>query len=159
VNNAGIFIAKPFAEYSPDDYARLVNTNFAGFVRMTQAALGVMKGPGHIVNISTTLAVQPNVAVPSALPVLIKGGIEAATRALATELAAREIRVNAIAPGIVDTPMHTRESHDFLRKLTPGGRIAAVSDIAEALLYLEGARFVSGEILHVDGGAHAGKWS
>jgi NAD(P)-dependent dehydrogenase (short-subunit alcohol dehydrogenase family) len=161
VNNAGIFIAKRFTDYTADDYARLLATNLAGFFHMTQHALRLMESgkSGHVVNISTSLASQPVAGVPSALPILIKGGIEAATRSLAIEYAAHGIRVNTIAPGIVDTPMHPRENHGFLRGLSPAGRIGTPLEIADAVLYLESARFVSGEVIHVDGGAHAGKWA
>lgn len=161
VNNAGIFIARPFTEYSADEYARLVSTNMAGFVHMTQRALRefVEARSGHIVSISTSLVAQPIAAVPSALPIFIKGGIEAATRALAVEYAGRGIRANAIAPGIIDTPMHPSSSHAALKGLSPAGRLGAASEVAEAVLYLESASFVSGEVVHVDGGAHAGKWS
>lgn len=161
VNNAGIFIAKPFTDYTSDDYDRLLSTNLAGFFHMTQHALRAMlEGPsGHIVNIGTSLAVQPIAGVPSALPILIKGGIEAATRSLAIEYAARGIRVNTIAAGIIDTPMHAPEKHEALKRLTPAHRLGTSAEMAEAVLYLESAAFVSGEVLHVDGGAHAGKWS
>lgn len=161
VNNAGIFIAKPFTDYTADDYAKLVATNLAGFFHMTQHALRAMERgrSGHVINISTSLASQPIAGVPSALPILIKGGIEAATRSLAIEYAAHGIRVNTIAPGIVDTPMHAKENHDFLRGLSPAGRIGTPPEIAEAVLYLDSATFVSGEVLHIDGGAHAGKWA
>jgi NAD(P)-dependent dehydrogenase (short-subunit alcohol dehydrogenase family) len=161
VNNAGIFIAKRFTDYTADDYARLLATNLAGFFHMTQHALRLMEPgkSGHVVNISTSLASQPVAGVPSALPILIKGGIEAATRSLAIEYAAHGIRVNTIAPGIVDTPMHPKENHGFLQGLSPAGRIGTPLEIAEAVLYLESARFVSGEVIQVDGGAHAGKWA
>jgi len=161
VNNAGSFVAKPFTEYTPVDYAGLLSTNLAGFFHMTQAALRVMAGAksGHIVNIGTSLATQPIAGVPSALPILIKGGIEAATRSLAIEYAPLGIRVNTISAGIIDTPMHASESHEFLKRLSPAQRIGTTAEMADALLFLEGATFVSGEILHVDGGAHAGKWS
>lgn len=160
VNNAGIFIARPFTEYTSDDLAALVSTNLAGFVHMTREALRVMApaGAGHIVSVSTSLASQPVAGVPSALPILIKGGIEAATRSLAIEYAPQRVRANVIAPGIVDTPMHPAENHPFLRSLSPAQRIARADEMVDALLYLEQAEFVSGEVLHVDGGAHAGRW-
>jgi NAD(P)-dependent dehydrogenase (short-subunit alcohol dehydrogenase family) len=161
VNCAGTFVAKPFTEYTRDDFTSLVRTNLEGFFNMTQAALRPMAnaGSGHIVNIGTSLASQPIAGVPSALPVLIKGGIEAATRSLAIEYAARGLRVNTIAAGIIDTPMHASDNHSFLRGLSPAGRIGTTKEIGDAVMYLESAPFVSGEILHVDGGAHAGKWS
>jgi NAD(P)-dependent dehydrogenase (short-subunit alcohol dehydrogenase family) len=161
VNNAGSFLAKPFTDYSADDYVSLLSTNLSGFFHMTQQALREMvkAGSGQIVNISTSLVTQPIAGVPSALPILFKGGIEAATRSLAIEYAARGIRINTIAPGIIDTPMHASENHEFLAALSPQNRLGSADEIAEAVLYLEAASFVSGEVLHVDGGAHAGKWS
>ena len=160
VNNAGAFIAKPFTDYTTGDYATLVATNLAGFFHMTQHALRAMTAgqAGHIVNIGTSLATQPIAGVPSALPILIKGGIEAATRSIAIEYAAQGIRMNTIAAGIIDTPMH-KEDRGFLQGLSPAHRIGTPSEIADAVLYLEAATFVSGEVLHVDGGAHAGKWA
>ena len=161
VNNAGIFVSKPFTSYTSDDYARLLSTNLAGFFHMTQHALREMapRKSGHVVNIGTSLAAQPIAGVPSALPILIKGGIEAATRSLAIEYASAGLRINTIAAGIIDTPMHPKEHHDLLAGLSPAGRIGTPTEIAAAVVYLESATFVSGEILHVDGGAHAGKWS
>jgi NAD(P)-dependent dehydrogenase (short-subunit alcohol dehydrogenase family) len=128
---------------------------------MTQQALRIMgpAGTGHIVKIGASLASQPIAGLPSALPILIKGGIEAATRSLAIEDAARGISVNTISAGIIDTPMHSKDSHGFLQGLNPMGRLGWPLEIAEAVLYLDAARFVSDEILHVDGGAHAGKWA
>ena len=160
VNCAGIFMAKPFTEYSAADYDALVSTNLAGFVHMTQAALRRMvpQRRGHIVSISTSLVDQPIAGVPSALAILIKGGIEAASKSLAIELAAHDVRVNAVAPGIIDTPLHDPANHAALRGLSPAQRIGSVEDVTSAVLYLESASFVSGEVLHVDGGAHAGKW-
>lgn len=160
VNNAGIFIARPFTEYTNEDYAALVSTNLAGFFHMSQAALRPMTAQrsGHIVNIGTSLSSQPVAGVPSALPILIKGGVEAATRSLAIEYAAHGIRVNTLAAGAIDTPMHPKDSHDFLKGLSPAHRVGTVDEMADAVLFLESARFVSGEVLHVDGGAHAGKW-
>jgi len=161
VNNAGIFIAKPFTDYTSEDYSQLLSTNLAGFFHMTQYALRTMvpAKAGHIVNIGTSLSVQPVAGVPSALPILIKGGIEAASRSLAIEYAPAGIRVNTVAGGIFDTPMHAKENHAFLKGLSPAGRIGAPPEMAAAVLYLDSASFVSGEVLHLDGGAHAGKWS
>lgn len=161
VNNAGIFQSKPFTDYTREDYERLLSTNLAGFFHMTQLALSVMgrAKAGHVVNIGTSLSQQPVAGVPSALPVLIKGGIEAATRSLAIEYAPLGIRVNTIAAGIIDTPMHAPAQHDFLRQLSPTHRLGSTADIADAVLFLDGNGFVSGEILRVDGGAHAGKWA
>jgi NAD(P)-dependent dehydrogenase (short-subunit alcohol dehydrogenase family) len=158
VNNAGIFIAKPFTDYTREDFARLVSTNLNGFVYMTQHALRAMKGGGHIVNIGTSLSTQPQKQVPSALAILIKGGIEAASRALAVEYATQGIRVNTVAAGVIDTPMHAPADHDFLRTLSPANRLGSVDEVVEAVMYLERASFVSGEVLRVAGGAHAGRW-
>ncbi|HSR67299.1 MAG TPA: SDR family oxidoreductase [Acidobacteriota bacterium] len=160
VNNAGVFIPKPFTEYSEDDFQTLLATNLAGFFHVTQPTVAQMisQKSGHIVNISTTLAVQPLAAVPAALPILTKGGLNAVTRALAIELAAQGIRVNAIGAGIIDTPMHDPANHDFLKTLHPIQRLGEVSEISRAVLYLSEASFVTGEVLHVDGGAHAGRW-
>lgn len=160
VNNAGIFIPKPFTEYTEADFRQLLATNLAGFFYATQpvAAQMVRQKSGHIVSISTTLADQPIAGVPAAIPILIKGGLNAATRALAIEYAPQNIRVNAVAAGIIDTPMHKPEMHDFLKTLHPIQRLGTVEEIAEAVLYLTEATFVTGEVLRVDGGAHAGKW-
>ncbi len=161
VNSAGTFVVKPFTEYTSDDYARFLATNLGGFFHMTQHALRIMvpAGAGHVVNLGTSLASQPVANVPSALPILVKGGIAAATRSLAIEYADRGIRVNTIAPGIVDTPMHPPENHEFLKGLSPAHRIATTAEIAQAVVFLDAATFISGEVLHLDGGAHAGKWS
>lgn len=160
VNNAGIFISKPFTEYTAADYAAIVNVNFAGFFHVTQAAAARMleQGHGHIVTITTTLVDQPMEAVPAGLAAMTKGGLDAATRSLAIEYARRGVRVNAVAPGIIRTPMHPPEAHGFLASLQPTGKLGEVEDIAQAVLYLDRAGFVTGETLHVDGGAHAGRW-
>jgi NAD(P)-dependent dehydrogenase (short-subunit alcohol dehydrogenase family) len=160
VNNAGIFTAKPFTEYTPEDVQALVDTNLKGFFFAAQAAAAHMRErrAGHIVNITASLADQPSQAVPAALPVLIKGGINHATKALALELAPHNIQVNAVAPGIVDTPLYTAEMHDFLKRLQPAGRIGTVEEIAEAVLYLGDASFTTGAVLPVDGGMAAGHW-
>lgn len=160
VNNAGVFIPKPFVEYTKEDFERLVSTNLTGFLYVTQQAVRHMKrqGAGHVVNITTTLADQPIAGVPASIPVLTKGGLNAVTAALAIEYAEAGIRFNAIGAGIIDTPMHKPEAHDFLRSLHPIPRIGKVSEIVDAVLYLTNATFVTGEVLHVDGGAHAGKW-
>jgi NAD(P)-dependent dehydrogenase (short-subunit alcohol dehydrogenase family) len=161
VNNAGTFLAKPFTEYSSEEYATLLSTNLAGFFHMTQAALRIMvpQRSGHVVNIGTSLVATPIAGVPCALPILIKGGIESATRSLAIEYAAQGIRVNTVAAGIIDTPMHAKENHGSLAGLSPARRIGTAQEVADAVTYLDSASFVSGEILHLDGGAHAGKWS
>ncbi|MFO0699015.1 MAG: SDR family oxidoreductase [Nitrospira sp.] len=160
VNNAGIFIPKPFTGYTTEDFERLIATNLAGFLYITQEVVRQMKqqGVGHVVNITTTLADQPIAGVPAAIPVLTKGGLNAVTAALAIEYAGEGIRFNAIGAGIIDTPMHKPETHEFLKTLHPIQRIGRVSEIVDAVLYLTDATFVTGEVLHVDGGAHAGKW-
>ena len=160
VNNAGIFIPKSFTDYTTEDFDRLVSTNLAGFLYVTQQAVRQMRtqGAGHIVNISTSLADQPIAGVSAAIPVLTKGGLNAVTAALAIEFAGEGIRFNAIGAGIIDTPMHKPETHEFLKSLHPIHRIGNVSEIVDAVLYLTEATFVTGEVLHVDGGAHAGKW-
>jgi NAD(P)-dependent dehydrogenase (short-subunit alcohol dehydrogenase family) len=158
VNNAGMFMAKPFTIYSPDDYALYMSTNVTGFFHMTQRALELMskQGRGHVVTITTSLVDQPMSSVPATLASLTKGALSAATRALAIEYAKTGIRLNAVSPGIIKTPMHPPEAHPMLAALHPMGRMGEVSDIVDAVLYLDGAQFVTGEILHVDGGQAAG---
>jgi NAD(P)-dependent dehydrogenase (short-subunit alcohol dehydrogenase family) len=158
VNNAGVFMAKPFTAYSHDDYALYLSTNVTGFFHMTQRALELMskQGHGHVVSITTSLVDQPMSAVPAALASLTKGALSAATRALAIEYAKAGIRVNAVSPGIIKTPMHPPEAHSALGALHPMGRMGEVSDIVDAIVYLDGAGFVTGEVLHVDGGQAAG---
>ena len=158
VNNAGIFVASPFTAYTAEQYGDVVATNLDGFFHITQAAVDAMEkqGFGHVVSITTTLVDHPTSKVPSVLASLTKGGIAAATKSLAVEYAARGIRVNAVSPGIIETPMHAPETHQFLAALHPVGRIGEVADIVNAVLYLDDANFVTGEILHVDGGQIAG---
>ncbi len=158
INNAGIFIAKPFIEYTEADYEVYLGTNLAGFFHMTQLAIAEMEkqGSGHIVQISTSLVDNPIAGVPSVLASLTKGGLNAATRSLAIEYAKRSIRVNAIALGTIKTPMHPTETHTQLDALHPLGHMGEISDVVDAILYLESANFVTGEILHVDGGQSAG---
>ena len=158
VNNAGIFIAKPFTEYTAEDFASKIATNLAGFFHITQrvAAEMLKQGSGHIVNITTSLVDNPTARVPTVLANLTKGGINSATKALAIEYASRGIRVNAVSPGIIRTPMHPAETHEFLAGLHPVKHMGDIRDIVEAVLYLESAGFVTGEILHVDGGQSAG---
>jgi NAD(P)-dependent dehydrogenase (short-subunit alcohol dehydrogenase family) len=160
VNNAGIFISKPFTEYTEADFLAVASVNLSGFFYITQKAAARMlqAGSGHIVTLTAAIADQPMASVPAALASLTKGGLNAATRALAIEYASRGIRVNAVAPGLIDTPMHRPEMHPFLAGLQPMGRMGHVQDVADAVLYLEKAAFVTGEILYVDGGAHAGRW-
>jgi NAD(P)-dependent dehydrogenase (short-subunit alcohol dehydrogenase family) len=158
VNNAGIFIAKPFVDYSAEDYASIVAINLGGFFHLTQlvAAEMLKRGSGHIVQITTSLVDHANSSVPSVLASLTKGGLNAATKSLAIEYAKKGIRVNAVAPGVIQTPMHALETHEFLAKLHPVGRMGETRDIVDAILFLESAAFVTGEILHVDGGQSAG---
>ncbi|AVU74680.1 SDR family NAD(P)-dependent oxidoreductase [Pseudomonas rhizophila] len=160
VNNAGFFLPKPFIEYSPQDLEALLDTNLKGLVYASQAAAAHMIGrqQGFIINISAAVALQPNIQVPAALPVLIKGGVNQMTRALALELSPHNIKVNAVAPGIIDTPMHDPAHRDFLNNLAPSGRVGTIEEIAEAVLYLAGADFTTGAILPVDGGMSTGKW-
>jgi NAD(P)-dependent dehydrogenase (short-subunit alcohol dehydrogenase family) len=158
VNNAGIFIGKPFTEYTGEDFASIVATNVAGFFHITQAAVAEMarQGSGHVVTITTSLADQADSKVPSVLASLTKGGLNSATKSLAIEYATRGIRVNAVAPGIIKTPMNPAETHEALAKFHPVGRMGEIRDIVDAVLFLESAPFVTGEILHVDGGQSAG---
>lgn len=158
VNNAGIFMAKPFTTYSQQDYATYISINVTGFFHMTQRALELMgkQRNGHIVTITTSLVDQPMTSVPAALASLTKGALSAATKALAIEYARTGIRVNAVSPGIIKTPMHPPEAHQGLAALHPMGRMGDVSDIVDAVLYLDSAGFVTGEVLHVDGGQAAG---
>lgn len=160
VNNAGIFIAKPFVEYTEADFARVLSVNLAGFFYVTQHAVRQMlvQGGGHIVNLTTTLVGQPVKEVPSAMASLTKGGLDAVTRSLAIEYADRGIRVNAVAPGVIKTPMHPPETRAALAALHPLRRMGEIEEIVDAVLYLESAAFVTGETLRVDGGAHAGHW-
>jgi NAD(P)-dependent dehydrogenase (short-subunit alcohol dehydrogenase family) len=158
VNNAGIFIAKPFTDYTQADYDAMLGTNLAGFFHVTQRVLSPMvkQGRGHVVNVTTSLVDHANSKIPSVLASLTKGGINAATKSLAIEYAARGIRVNAVAPGIIKTPMHAPETHAALGAMHPMGHMGEISDIVDAVLYLDSAGFVTGEILHVDGGQSAG---
>lgn len=158
VNNAGIFIAKPFADYTAQDFQAKIATNLAGFFHVTQQAAATMlkQGSGHIVSITTSLTDHAIAGVPAALANLTKGGINSATKALAVEYATQGIRVNAVSPGIIKTPMHTPQTHEFLAGLHPVKRMGEIKDIVDAVLFLESAPFVTGEILHVDGGQSAG---
>jgi len=158
VNNAGVFIAKPFTQYTEADFLSKIATNLAGFFHITQAAVAAMerRKSGHVVSITTSLVDHANVNVPSVLASLTKGGLNSATKSLAIEYAARGIRFNAVSPGIINTPMHAPETHGFLSALHPVGHMGEISDITGAVLYLESAPFLTGEILHVDGGQSAG---
>ncbi len=159
VNNAGVFIAKSFTQYTRADYDLVLGVNVAGFFHMTQFAIAEMekRSSGHIVQITTSLVDHADSTVPSVLASLTKGGLNAATKSLAIEYARRGIRVNAVSPGIVKTPMHPAETHAALAAMHPIGRMGEVSDIVDAILYLESATFVTGEIFHVDGGQSAGR--
>jgi NAD(P)-dependent dehydrogenase (short-subunit alcohol dehydrogenase family) len=158
VNNAGIFIGKTFTDYTEADFNNVLAVNVAGFFHITQAAIAAMlrHGSGHIVNITTSLVDHANSNSPSALASLTKGGLNAVTKSLAIEYAKRGIRVNAVAPGVIKTPMHSPDIHDVLAKLHPVGRMGEVQDIVDAVMFLESAGFVTGDILHVDGGQSAG---
>jgi NAD(P)-dependent dehydrogenase (short-subunit alcohol dehydrogenase family) len=158
VNNAGIFIAKPFTQYTEADYAAIVGVNVTGFFHITQLAIAEMekRGSGHVVQITTSLVDQADARVPSVLASLTKGSLNAATKSLAIEYAKRGIRVNAVSPGIIKSPMHPVETHAQLDALHPIGHMGEIADIVGAILYLESASFVTGEILHVDGGQSAG---
>jgi NAD(P)-dependent dehydrogenase (short-subunit alcohol dehydrogenase family) len=158
VNNAGNFTAKPFTAFTTEDYARTLAVNLDGFFHITQFAIAEMEkqGSGHVVSITTTLAEHAIDGVPSVLAALTKGGLNAATKSLAIEYAKRGIRFNAVSPGVIKTPMHGPESHGALATLHPVGRMGEISDIVGGVLYLESAGFVTGEILHVDGGQSAG---
>jgi NAD(P)-dependent dehydrogenase (short-subunit alcohol dehydrogenase family) len=159
INDAGIFISKPFTDYSPNDYAAITAVNLAGFFHITQRAIRQMvgQGGGHIVNITTSIVDRPSSERPSALVALTKGGLAAATRSLAIEYASRGVRVNAVAPGVIKTPLHELASYKGLAELHPLGRLGEVSDVVDGILYLERATFVTGEILHIDGGQAAGR--
>jgi len=159
-NNAGIFIPKPFTEYTTEEFNALVSTTLSGFLYVTQLSVKQMlkQKSGSIVNVSTTFVDQPVAGVAAAVQAMIKGGLHAVTRSLATEYAKDGIRVNTVALGIIDTPMHKPESHGFLKGLHPVGRLGEVKEVVDAILFLNDATFTTGEILHVDGGAHAGKW-
>lgn len=160
VNNAGVFTAKPFTDFTAEDWATNIGVNLAGFFNASQAAIRRMEaqGSGHVVQISTTLVEQPINGVPAVLASLTKGGLNAATKSLAIEYASRGIRANAVALGIIKTPMHPPETHAGLATLHPLGRLGEVEEAVQGVMYLEKAGFVTGEILHVDGGQSAGHW-
>jgi NAD(P)-dependent dehydrogenase (short-subunit alcohol dehydrogenase family) len=158
INNAGVFIAKPFTGYSAEDYAAVTGVNLNGFFYITQLAIAEMEKnkSGHVVSITTSLIDHAIDGVPSVLASLTKGGLNAATKSIAIEYAKRGIRANAVAPGIIKSPMHAPETHAALGALHPMGHMGEMSDIVNAILYLDSAPFVTGEILHVDGGQSAG---
>jgi NAD(P)-dependent dehydrogenase (short-subunit alcohol dehydrogenase family) len=159
VNNAGVFVSKPFTGYTAADYALVTGVNLAGFFWLTQRVIGEMarRYGGHVVNISATIAEVANSKAPSVLAALTKGGLAAATRSLAVEYASRGIRVNAVSPGIIQTPMHPADSCDGLGdRLPPLGRVGQVADVVDAILFLESSPYITGEVLHVDGGQIAG---
>src|SRR5437868_2905899 len=158
INNAGIYIGKPFTDYTLEDYAAITAVNLAGFFHITQRAIRQMvaQGSGHVVNISTSLVDHADSTRPSALAALTKGGLVAVSRSLAIEYASRGIRVNAVSLGVIETPAHDTASYEQLRGLHPLGRVGEVSDVVDAIMYLDRATFVTGETLHVDGGQAAG---
>jgi NAD(P)-dependent dehydrogenase (short-subunit alcohol dehydrogenase family) len=160
VNNAGIFASRAFVEYGPAELEAFIATNLKGFVYTSQEAVRHMLPlrSGHIVNVTASIALQPLASVPAVVPILIKGGLNHATRALALELAPHGIKVSAVAPGIVDTPLYTKDMHPFLSTLQPSGRIGSARDIAEAVLYLARAKFTTGVVLPVDGGMSSGRF-
>jgi NAD(P)-dependent dehydrogenase (short-subunit alcohol dehydrogenase family) len=161
VNNAGIYAAKPFTEYSADDLRGFVSTNLDGFVFMTQIVVKQLLAQGaggSVTTITAALADNPIAGAPSSIPMITKGGLNAVTLSLANEYAKKNIRFNAVAPGIVNTPMHDADPKDFLKTLSPMGTISEAQDVADAVVYLAEARYVTGEVLHVDGGAHVGRW-
>jgi NAD(P)-dependent dehydrogenase (short-subunit alcohol dehydrogenase family) len=159
VNNAGIFIAKPFTAYTADDFAAMISTNLAGFFHITQRAIAQMEkqGSGHVVSITTTFVNQAIAGVPTALANLTKGGLTSVTKELAVEYGEKGIRVNAVSPGFIKTPIHSPETFATLASFNPMKRIGEISDITDAVLYLEGASFATGEVLYVDGGQNAGR--
>jgi NAD(P)-dependent dehydrogenase (short-subunit alcohol dehydrogenase family) len=161
VNNAGIFFAKPFTDYTPEDLRALVATNVEGFLYVTQLAVRQMvaqRTGGSVVTITAALAANPIVGVKASVPMITKGGLDAITRHLAIEYAKDGIRFNAVAPGVVDTPLHKNDSKEALQSLSPMGVVASVKDIVDAVMYLTDAPTVTGDILYVDGGAHLGRW-
>jgi NAD(P)-dependent dehydrogenase (short-subunit alcohol dehydrogenase family) len=159
INNAGVYLSKPFTDYTAEDYARVAGVNLSGFFWLTQRAITEMlkQYGGHVVNVSATIAEYANSGTPSVLTALTKGGLAAATRSLAVEYASRGIRVNAVSPGIIQTPVHPAESYEGLGDLLPPlGRVGQVSDVVGGILFLEASPFITGEILHIDGGQVAG---
>jgi NAD(P)-dependent dehydrogenase (short-subunit alcohol dehydrogenase family) len=161
VNNAGIFVAKPFTDYTADEFRSFVSTNLEGFIFITQLAVKQMLSQGtggSVTSITASLADNPIAGIPASIPMITKGGLDAVTVSLASEYAKDSIRFNAVAPGVVDTPLHQNNPKEFLKTLNPMGAISDSQDIADAVIYLTEARHVTGEVLHVDGGAHVGRW-
>jgi NAD(P)-dependent dehydrogenase (short-subunit alcohol dehydrogenase family) len=161
VNNAGIFMAKPFTEYTIEDFRALASTNLEGYIRITQLVVRQMlaqKSGGSVVAMTSSLVENPIGGLPVSLPMITKGGLEAMTRSLASEYSKEHIRFNAVAPGVVDTPLHKNNPKDFLKTLSPMSTISTTEEIASAVVYLAESRQITGEVLHVDGGAHNGKW-
>lgn len=161
VNNAGIFFSKPFTEYTQEDFKALSSVNIEGFIYLTQGVVKQMlaqKSGGSVVSITASRVVNPIAGSPASVPMITKGGIEAVTRSLAIEYAQEHIRFNAVAPGTVDTPMHANSPKDAMKALSPMGTISSIGEIVDAVVYLTEALNVTGEVLHVDGGAHQGKW-
>jgi NAD(P)-dependent dehydrogenase (short-subunit alcohol dehydrogenase family) len=161
VNNAGIYSAKPFIDYTIEEFRRFVSINLEGFIFITQHAVRQMLSQGDggsVTTITAALADNPIAGAPSSIPMITKGGLNAITISLASEYAKNHIRFNAVAPGVVDTPMHQENPKDFLKTLNPMGTISDSKDIADAVIYLAEARNVTGEVLHVDGGSHVGRW-
>ena len=161
VNNAGIFFTKPFTDYTPDDFRRLSETNLEGYVYITQLAVKQMLAQntgGSVTCLTSAMVHHPIAGVRASLPMITKGGLEAITLSLAMEYAKDRIRFNAVAPGEVDTPLHAHDSREYLQSQSPTGEICDVQDIVDAVIYLTEARHVTGEVLHVDAGAHNGKW-
>jgi NAD(P)-dependent dehydrogenase (short-subunit alcohol dehydrogenase family) len=158
INNAGVFIGKPFTDYTPNDFAVMIAVNLAGFFHITQRVIRQMvdQGGGHIVNVSTSLVDHARSAEPAALASLTKGGLDAVTRSLAIEYAARGIRVNAVSLGVIKTPVHDSSEYEGMAAVHPLGRVGEISDVADGIIYLEQAPFVTGETLHIDGGQAAG---
>ena len=161
VNSAGIFSVKPFTDYTMEDFRALVSANLEGFIYMTQHAVRQMLSQGtggSVTSITASLADNPIAGVPASIPMITKGGLDAITMSLASEYAKKNIRFNAVAPGVVDTPLHKNTPKDFMTTLSPMGTVSDAKDIADAVVYLTEARNVTGEVLHVDGGAHRGRW-
>jgi len=158
INNAGVFFSKPFTDYSAADYAFMVGVNLTGFFWLTQRAIAEMlkRGSGHVVNVSATVADVANSSEPAVLPALTKGGLASATRSLAIEYASRGIRVNAVSPADIQTPMHAPETYDRLARMIPLGRVGQISDVVNGILFLESSPYITGEIVHIDGGQIAG---